>query len=111
MHLRKKLDEESIKSKFENNSRTLDEILSVQIPSSDKYGLVFDKEKKPGYSSCTNQDENKRSYAVVLMSQIKREERKKSASLLQRTDMMPKRSVIHKHQQIFLGNCYTCNNF
>ena len=49
MHLRKKLDEESIKSNFENNSRTLDEILSLQRPSSDKYGLGFDKEK-PGYS-------------------------------------------------------------
>ena len=36
MHLRKKLNEESIKSKFENNSRTLDEILSVQIPTSFK---------------------------------------------------------------------------
>ena len=24
---------------------------------------------------------------------------------------MPKRPVIGKHQQLFLGNCYTCNNF
>ena len=45
---------------------TLDEILSVQRPSSDKYGLGFDKEKKEGYSSCTNQDGNKRSYDVLL---------------------------------------------
>ena len=72
MHLRKKLDEESIKSRCENSSRTLNEILSVQRPSSDKSRLRFDKEK-PGYSSCTNQDGNKRSYVVVLMSQIKRE--------------------------------------
>ena len=71
MHLRKKLDEEYIKSKFEKCSRTLDEILSVQRPSSDKSGLGFDKEK-PGYSSCINQDGNKRSYVVVLMIQIKR---------------------------------------
>ena len=34
------------------------------MPSSDKYGLGFDKEKKPGYSSCTNQDGNKISYAL-----------------------------------------------
>ena len=60
MHLRKKLDEESIKSRYENSSRTLDEILSVQRPSSDKSELGFDKEK-PGYSSCTNQDGKKRS--------------------------------------------------
>ena len=43
MHLRKKLDEESIKSTFENSSSTLDENLSVQIPLSDKSGLGFDK--------------------------------------------------------------------
>ena len=65
MHLRKKLDEESIKSKFENSSRTIDEILSVQRPSSDKYGL--------GYSSSTNQDQNKRIYDGVLKNPIKRE--------------------------------------
>ena len=93
MHLRKKLDEESIKSKFENNSRTLDEILSVQIPSSDKYGLGFDKEKKPIYSSCTNQDENKISYAAALKRQIKREEGKKFSPLLQRTYMVPRRPM------------------
>ena len=111
MHLRKKLDEEYIKSKFENNSRTLDEILSVQRPSSDKSGLGFDKEKKPGYYSCTNQDGNKIIYVVVLMGQIKMEESNKFASPLQRIDMMPKILVTSKHRQLFLGNCYTCNNF
>ena len=96
MHLTKKLDDEYIKSRYENISRTLDEILSVQRPTSDKSGLGFDKEK-PGYSSCTNQDGNKRSYAVVLMSQIKREESNKYASPLQRTYMMLKRPVTSKH--------------
>ena len=111
MHLRKKLDEESIKSKFENNSRTLDEILSVQRPSSDKSRLGFVKENNPEYSSSTNKDGNKRSYAVVLKSPIKREESKKSGPLLQRTDMIPKIPMTSKHQQLLLGNCYTCNNF
>ena len=73
MHLRKKLDEEYIKSRYENNSRTSYETISVQRPSSDKSGLGFDKEKKPGYSSCINQDENKIRYVFVLTSQIKRE--------------------------------------
>ena len=45
------------------------------------------------------------------MSQIKREESKKSISPLQRTHMMPKILVTSKHQHLFLGNCYTCNNF
>ena len=43
MHLRNKFDEEYIKSKFENNSKTLDSILSSQIPSRYKYGLGYDK--------------------------------------------------------------------
>ena len=38
---------------------TLDEILSVQRPSSNQYGLGFDKQNKLGYYSCTNQDGNK----------------------------------------------------
>ena len=40
-----------------------------------------------------------------------REETKKFVSPLQRTYMMSKRPVTSKHQQQFLGNCYTFNNF
>ena len=108
MHLRKKLDEESIKSKFENGSRNLDKILSVEIPSSNKYGLGLVKEKKPGHSYSTNQDGNKRSYVVALKTPIKSEEGKKSGPLLQRIDMMSRRPMTSRHQQLFLGNCYTC---
>ena len=43
MHLRNKFYEESIKSKFENNSKTLDDILRRQRPSRDKYGLGYNK--------------------------------------------------------------------
>ena len=46
MHLSKKFDEESIKLKFENSSKTLDDILSSQRLSRDKSGLGYDKEKK-----------------------------------------------------------------
>ena len=45
------------------------------------------------------------------MSHIKREESKKYDSPLQRIDMILKIPVTSKHQQIFLGNCYTYNNF
>ena len=48
---------------------------------------------------------------MFYSSQIKREESNKSASLLHRKYMIPKRPVTSKHQQLFLGNCYTCNNF
>ena len=66
IQFRKGADEESIKSKFENSSRILDDILSNQIPSSDKSCLFFDKEKKPGYSSFTKQGGNKITYAATL---------------------------------------------
>ena len=45
--LREGVDEKSIKSKFENKSRILDDILSSQRPSSDRSGFGFVKEKKP----------------------------------------------------------------
>ena len=43
MHLRKKFDEEYIKWKIVNSSKTLDDILSSQIPSRDKSRLGYDK--------------------------------------------------------------------
>ena len=46
MHLRKKLDEESNKTKFENSSKILDDILRIQTPSRDKYGLGYDKKNR-----------------------------------------------------------------
>ena len=45
------------------------------------------------------------------MSHIKREESNNFFSPLQRTYIIPKIPVTSKHQQLFLGNCYTCNNF
>ena len=50
------LDEEPLISKFENKSKTLDDILNSQILSSDKTRL--------GY--------NKRSYTTALMSPIEK---------------------------------------
>ena len=69
---KKKLDEGSIKSKFENSSRILDDILNSQRASSDRSGLGFNKEKKPECFSFTNQGGNKKSYAEALKSPVKR---------------------------------------
>ena len=78
MQPRKGLNEETIESKFENNSKVLDDILSRQRPSSYKSSLGYDKAKNPEYSSFTDQGGNKRSYADVLKSTMKKEETKKS---------------------------------
>ena len=65
MQFKRKLDEESIKSNFENRSRILDDILSSQRPSSDRSGLGFvkKKKKKPKSFPATNQEGSKKSYA------------------------------------------------
>ena len=66
IQFKKKLDEGSINSKFENNSRILDDILKSQRSSSDRSGLGFNKEKKPECFSFTNQGGNKKIYAEAL---------------------------------------------
>ena len=79
MQFNKKFDEGSIKSKFDNILRILDDILNRQRASSDRFGLGFNKEKKPDCFSCTNQGGNKTSYAEALKSPVKKEESKKIA--------------------------------
>ena len=114
MHLKKKFGEEYIKTKFENSSKTLDDILSSQRPSRDKYGLGYDKEKNPKCSFLANQGKNKRSYDIALKSQIKKEESKKSAPSSHdkdRTNVVPRRPMTSRYQQIFFGHFYSCNNF
>ena len=112
MQFKKKLDEESIKLKFENSSRILYEILNRQRPSSNISGLGFNKENNPECFSFTNQGGNKKSYAEALKNPVKKEEGKKS-SLNSRdqniNNMVPKRP--NRYQEIFLGHCYSCNNF
>ena len=100
MQFKRKLDEESIKSKFENSSRILNEILSIQIPSSDRYGLGFvkKKKKKPESLPVTNQDGSKKNYVEVLNTPTKREERKKAGLISQdknRNNIAPKRPNIY----------------
>ena len=69
--LRKKLDEETIKTKFENSSTILDDILRSQKTSNDKT-LGYDNERKSKCSSLTNRERNNsRGCANVLKSPIK----------------------------------------
>ena len=85
----------SIKSKFEDRSKTLDDILISQRPSSDKTGLGYDK----------------RSYVVTLMSPIQNKGNQKCVPPLHKKHMMSRRPMTSVYQQIFLVHCYSCNNF
>ena len=70
--LRKKLDEETIKTKFENSSKILYDVLRSQKPSNDKTGLGYDNERNTKCSSFTNRERNnRRSCANVLKIPIK----------------------------------------
>ena len=94
-----------MKSKFEGSSKTLDDILNIQIPSNDKYGLWYGT----NYYYFTNQGGNKKGYTATLKSLVKKEGRK--TSIPNKINVMPKKPMTNKYQQIFLGHCYSCNKF
>ena len=84
IQFKRKLDEGSIKSKFENSSRILDDILSSQRPSGDRSGLGFVKETKPESFPVTNQEGSKKNYAEVLKTPAKKERSKKDDLIFSR---------------------------
>ena len=105
MQFKRKLDEGSIKSKFENISRMLDDILSSQRPSGDRSSLGSVKEKKPKNFIVTNQEGSKKSYAEVLKTPAKKERSKKAGLISQdknKNNLAPKRPNRYLH--IFLGH-------
>ena len=94
MQFKRKLDEGYIKSKFENSSRILDEILSSQRPSSDRSDFGFVKEKKLEIYPITNEEGSKKSYAEVLKTPVKKERSKKVGLISQdknKNNLAPKR--------------------
>ena len=110
MQFRKNLDEEAMKSKFEGSSKILDDILNIQRPSNDKFGVVY----RPKYSSFTIQVGNKKIYVVALKSPVKKEEIKNSIPTSHdknRINVIPRIPMTNRYQQIFFGHCYSCNNF
>ena len=107
-----KLNEGSIKSKFDNISRILYDIPSSQKPSNDKSGLGFVKENKPKVFPITNKKWGKKSYAKILKTPAKKEVNKKAGLISQDENIKniaPKRP--NRYLQIFLGHCFSCNNF
>jgi hypothetical protein len=78
MFLKRELEKGINQSRFENNSKILDDILNSQISSSNKTRLGFDQKKSSKGSNSTSQkiDKNPKHYAVSLQSSFKKEERK-----------------------------------
>ena len=70
--LRNNRDEETIKTKFENSSKILYDVLRSQKPSNDKTGLGYDNERQLECSSLTNRERNNRSGCTnVLKIQLR----------------------------------------
>ena len=97
-----------------NNSRILDDILSIQKPSGDKSGVGYAKVNKLEYSSFTKQGGNRIIYEDALKSPVKKEESKRYVPSFHdryRTNEVSKRPMTNRYQNIFLGHCYSCNSF
>jgi hypothetical protein len=121
--LKGEFEKEKKRSKFENSSKILDEILSSQRSPNNKTGLGYTQD-----STTTSQGSAKRpiSYADALKGSLRREDNKEK--------MIPLKTVPHKHKStlptrvkddkkntitrrnppnkyLFIGYCYSCNNF
>ena len=73
---------------------------------------MFIKENKPKSFPVTNQEGSKKIHAKVLKTPAKKEGSKKAGLISQdknRNNITPKRP--NRYLQIFLGHCYSCNNF
>ena len=75
--------------------------------------MGYDKGMKSKQSSPIIQDENKKSYTDVLKDSVKKGHNKKFDSFQneRRKNKLLRRSMTNKNMQLFLGNCYVCNNF
>ena len=74
--------------------------------------MGFVKEKKPKKFPITNKKGGKKSYAEILKTPAKRKVNKKDGLISQdenRNNIGPK--IPNRYLQIFLGYCYSCNNF
>jgi hypothetical protein len=121
--LKGEFEKEKKRSKFENSSKLLDEILSSQRSPNNKTCLGYTQD-----STTTSQGSTKRpiSYADVLKGSLRREDNKEK--------MIPLKTVPHKQKStlptrvkddkkntitrrnppnkyLFIGYCYSCNNF
>jgi hypothetical protein len=122
IQLKGKLEKGDIQSKFENNSKILNNILSSQRSSTDKTGLRYDPstEQKNGKQPI--------SYADALEKSIRREENKTKIIPLkivpnkqkcalptkekdEKKNRIIRRNPSNRNQYIFFGYCYLCNNF
>ena len=122
--MKKELEKGKNHSRFENNSKILDDILNSQRSPKDKTGLGCDK-KSTSVTLKTNK--RKISYTDALKSTLKIENNKRKTSLKtvhnnlksapptkekeDKWNIMTRRTPPKRYQHIFLGYFYSYNNF
>jgi hypothetical protein len=103
----------------------LDDILNSQISSSNTSRLGYDQNKSNKGSNSTSHETNKnpKSYATALKISFKKEERKIKNDSNQQKYSLPskeneyirntttRRTPPKRYQYLFLGYCFSCNNF
>ena len=101
-----------IQTRYENRSKILDEIITIQRDPSNKNGI--------GYSQEENQVSSN-SYATDLLSTFKRKEEEKTRNaqnsrrsfplIKKGFKKIPNKVYQNKYPHIFLGYCFACSNF
>jgi hypothetical protein len=123
--LKREIEKEKKQSRFENSSKILNDILNNQRSPSNKTGLGYDQKKFNKGSNFTYQEINKnpKSYATTLQSSFRKQESKIRTDLKQQKYVLPsekneyrwntitRKTPPKRHQNIFLGYCFSCNNF
>jgi hypothetical protein len=127
------------KKNMQNNSKVLDEIIRNQRPHPDKFGLGYTQTKTRSSSKMIDQKTKQRSYVETVRGSNEREEYKKLHKEYHRDTPPPRRFIFQNQQQsetripqeeegfrrvtysrrsttpryqtMFLGLCYSCNNF
>jgi hypothetical protein len=116
--LKEKLKKSNTQLKFEKSTETLNEILSFQRSPFIKTGLGYDENQN-------TPEENPKSYANILKGSINNESNSRKGNDDQqildsshknnknesRRVVPPRRPFTNRYQNLFLGYCFSCNNF
>jgi hypothetical protein len=132
--LKEELKKSNAQLKFEKSTENLNDILSFQRSPFIKTGLGYDKKQKTPKGDASTKvtkpskkenEENPKSYANILKGSINNERNNRKGNHDQqkpdsshknnknefRRVVPPRRPFTTQYQNLFLGYCFSCNNF
>jgi hypothetical protein len=112
VHLKKELDAKIIQTKYENSSKILDKIITMQRDSGNKNGIDYSQKES---------HVNSKSYADALRNTFKKKNEEKISNDLNSRRLpppirkegktIPKNFYEDRYPRIFLGYFFACSNF